>query len=77
MKTATKGPRGRPLQHWDFIFSPDKFDREISLDQFNGDGLPLEELQILGIKASRIRQELIERAQAGEEIFQFDQDANE
>ena len=31
MKTETKGPRGRPLQKWDFIFSPDKFDAEIGL----------------------------------------------
>jgi len=55
MKTATKAPRGRPLQQWDFIFSPDKFDREIGLEQFNGQGLPLEEMQSEAIKASLIR----------------------
>ena len=60
MKTETKGPVGRPLQSWEFIFSPDKFDREIGLEQFSGDGLPLEELQHQGIKASLIRQTLIE-----------------
>ena len=32
MKTETKGPRGRPLQTWDFIFSPEKFDNEIGLE---------------------------------------------
>ena len=32
MKTETKGPRGRPLQKWDFIFSPAKFDNEIGLE---------------------------------------------
>ena len=44
MKTETKGPRGRPLQNWEFIFSPDKFDREIGLAQFNAEGLSLEEM---------------------------------
>ena len=55
MKTATKGPRGRPVQTWDFIFSPEKFDREIGLNQFNGECLPIEELQHQAIKASLIR----------------------
>ena len=32
MKTETKGPRGRPLQSWEFIFSPAKFDREVGLE---------------------------------------------
>ena len=44
MKTAMKGARGRPLTNWDFIFSPEKFDQEISLDQFCGHSLPLEEM---------------------------------
>ena len=55
LKTNAKGPRGRPLLQWDFIFSPFKFDSEIGLDQFNSDGLSLEEMQLLGIKASLIR----------------------
>ena len=59
MKTATKGPRGRPVQQWDFIFSPDKFDREIGLEQFNSEGLSLDEMQHHGYKASIIRQDLI------------------
>ena len=44
MKTETKAPRGRPLNNWDFIFSPDKFDREIDIDQFSNKGLPLEDM---------------------------------
>ena len=44
MKTDTKGPRGRPANNWDFLFSPEKFDREIGLEQFSGDGLKLEEM---------------------------------
>ena len=36
MRTETKAPRGRPLTSWGFIFSPEKFDSEVSLDQFNG-----------------------------------------
>ena len=76
MKTETKGPVGRPLQSWDFIFSPDKFDREIGLDQFNGECLPIEELQHQAIKASLIRQDLIERAQKVVEKYQFDEEAN-
>ena len=44
MKTATKGAKGRPVQTWDFIFSPEKFDREIGLSQFNGDSLPFDKL---------------------------------
>ena len=72
MKTATKGPRGRPLVSWDFIFSPDKFDREIDIDQFSNKGLPLEDMQHQGYKASIIRQDLIERAQKVVEPFQFD-----
>jgi hypothetical protein len=31
MKSNIKGPRGRPLDTWDFLFSPAKFDREIGL----------------------------------------------
>ena len=76
MRTETKAPRGRPLHSWDFIFSPDKFDREIGLDQFSKDGLPLQELQHNGIKASFIRQVLIERAQVVTEPFQYDEEAN-
>ena len=59
------------------MFSPDKFDREIGLEQFSGDGLELEEMQRQGIIASFIRQDLIERAQKVAEPFQFDQEANE
>ena len=77
MKTETKGPVGRPLQNWDFIFSPDKFDREIGLEQFNGECLPLEEMQHQGIKASLVRQDLIERAQKVVETFQFDAGNNQ
>ena len=58
------------------MFSPEKFDQEISLDQFNGQGLPLEQMQHLGIKASLIRQDLIERAQNVVEKFQIDLEAN-
>ena len=31
VKTATKGARGRPTDSWNFLFSPEKFDREIGL----------------------------------------------
>ena len=55
MKSDIKGARGRPLSNWDFIFSPAKFDREIGLQQFQGEHLPLEEMQTQAIKASRIR----------------------
>ena len=44
MKTDMKAARGRPLAKWDFIFSPEKFDREISIDQFNNDPLPLDDM---------------------------------
>ena len=77
MKTETKGPRGRPIQNWEFIFSPDKFDREIGLEQFNGECLPVDELQHQGIIASLARQEIIERAQKVAELFQFDEASNE
>ena len=77
MKTDTKGPRGRPAASWDFLFSPEKFDREIGLEQFSGDGLKLEEMQHQGIIASFIRQDLIERAQKVAEPFQFDQEASD
>ena len=62
MKTETKAPRGRPLQQWDYLFSPTKFDKEIGIQQFSGRGLPLEEMQTQGVMASLIRQVLIERA---------------
>ena len=55
MKTETKAPRGRPYQHWDFVFCPEKFDREVGLEQFKRECLPLEEMQTYGIKASLIR----------------------
>ena len=44
MRTATKGPRGRPVTNWDFIFSPEKFDNEIGLEQFSGAGIPFDDL---------------------------------
>ena len=62
MKTQTKAPVGRPLNTWDFIFSPDKFDREVSLEQFSKNGLPLDEMKYQGMKASVVRQDLIQRA---------------
>ena len=77
MKTTTKAPVGRPLTTWDFIFSPEKFDKEIGLEQFSGECPALEQMQDLGIKASLVRQDLIERAQKVGELFQFDEDANE
>ena len=77
MKTETKAPRGRPLQSWDFIFSPEKFDNEIGVEQFSGEGLPLEEMQHQGYKASIIRQDLIVRAQNIVEVFQFDAKRNQ
>ena len=55
MKTQTKAPVGRPLNTWDFIFSPDKFDREVSLEQFSKNGLPLDEMKYQGMKASVVR----------------------
>ena len=55
MKTETKGPRGRPLQKWDFLFSPAKFDNEIGLEQFNGESLPFEELKDQGLLATLVR----------------------
>ena len=36
IKSDAKAPRGRPLQNWDFLFSPEKFDKEIGIEQFNG-----------------------------------------
>ena len=77
MKTETKAPRGRPLQQWEFIFSPDKFDSEIGIAQFNGESLPIDQMQHLGIKASLIRQDLIERAQKVNEVHWFSEESNE
>ena len=45
MKTNTKGPRGRPVSSWDFIFSPEKFDKEIGLEQFRSDDLGFDKMQ--------------------------------
>ena len=49
-------------KEWDFLFSPQQYDDEISLEQFECRALTTEKMQEYGIKASIIRQDIIERA---------------
>ena len=57
-----KGAVGRPAAQWEFIFSPSQFDDNIDITQFQKCILSMEEMQELGIKASVIRQDVIELA---------------
>ena len=57
-----KGGVGRPAASWDFIFCPQQFDDEIDITQFQNTTLSMNEMRKFGIKASVIRQDVIELA---------------
>jgi len=67
--TECSKSKGRPLKHWSFIFSPDDFDQEISLEQFQPQHLPVKDMQRYGQMATVIRQTLLERATEHEKLL--------
>ena len=57
-----KGAVGRPNDKWSYIFTPEQFDKNIDISQFQAQPLGVEDLQHYGAKASVIRKQLLERA---------------
>ena len=55
-----KVPRGRPNTNWDFIFSPAQFDESIDLTQFQANSLSVEEMKNYAIRASLVRQDILD-----------------
>lgn len=65
-----KSAVGRPIQSWDYLFTPGHFDKSVDISQFQAQPLPVDDMEDYGIKVSLIRQELIERAMKAEQNTQ-------